>query len=277
MKIKYFNFFTSKTKPINVTYDTYNKESTDITNHSRSQGLNMHLSSIILPFLKVSVSRNQDTNHNQLFTTFSFQNILCQFGFGTDRTMQYRHTAVVGSLLNKWHTVIEKKKYIYTQIESVYHSQLYNLGFKLISPALGLADFVYVINCTRALRNLEMGLEVVSSGGRLGMGVVSRVAHRDSVYGVGIRHFSEIACSFYRRINSLIEVGAELINGKERPWSASAGIRLSNRQSVVKLNVNERLEIGLNWEERLSSKILVNFIGTIEKTGFEYSLGFIYD
>lgn len=262
-----------------ISYDTYNNESTSLVSHTRLSGISLELSSVILPFFQVMASTTIPSTKTppfyHYFMTFSFPKFLFQVSADQCHNLQYRHSFAIGPFINKWHTIIGAGNNFYTRIDSAICSALCNIGLKLISPSVGITDFIYIVNCARTFGNLGLGVEVVGVKKRLGINFISRLEACSSVFSFGMQQFSQCVFSVYRKINEMVEFGLEI--EKKESLSFSTGVRLSNYKSDVKLTLNNKRELGVAWEERLSPRLSFNFTGTFDNEGFEHGISFIYN
>lgn len=266
--------FNSKNSLISTNYDSYNHEVVEITNHNKHDGLRIEITKTILPFLQFTAIKTGDIS--QYFTTLSQSNSAFQFCFDSNRSIQLRASALAGPVIGKWHTIVTSQRQVYSQFETAYNSVLYNIGFKVISPSFQAASLIYILNYCRAFGRLCLGFEAVGMNNELGLSFSSRMENNNSIYCLSLQRFNLLAISFYRRINKLLELGIE-IKRSSSFLSTSAGLRIRNYKSDVKINLDNRFNIGFNWDEKLSESLSFNFNATQDVDGLEYGIGFIYD
>ncbi|KAI4291156.1 mitochondrial import receptor subunit TOM40 [Pancytospora philotis] len=270
------NLFSADSKPLATSYDSYNREAAALTNHSRSTGIKYEISKMVLPYLQLSAIKTGHSPTVQYFTTLSFPRSVFQMCFDTDRSYQLRSSVACGPITARIHSIVSSKREVYAQLESLYSGRFYNMGLKLISPAIQASNLIYVFNCWRAFGRVFVGMEAVGMDGELGIALSSRYEKNDSVYCLSLQRFNLVVASFYRRVFGNVEVGAELQRSQSY-FSTAAGLRLRTFRTELKCSVDQSLNFGCEWNEKLTEGLTVSFNGTCDEAGFNYGVGLFFE
>lgn len=275
------------TRPLSTTFDTHSHEASAITTHSGAHGLRCELSKVLAPFLQITAIRTAAQPATQLFTTLSLPatrlfgsvplpGTVFQLCFDTGRSYQLRAAAGRGPLVARVHSIVSAQKAVYTQLEALYTGTLWSIGARLVSPTFAAADLVYVFSCWRALGAVCLGAEVVGVNNEVGISVASRVEAGESVCCLSLQRLNTLTASFYRRLRRGVEVGAE-VSRSAAHVSAAGGLRLRTFRTELKCNIDQRMRVGFEWDEKLTESLSVNFNGTYDTDGLGYGLSMLYD
>lgn len=259
--------------PIRTNYDSSSYDSSELVSHQKSSGLRVEITRNIWPFLQLTVSRADDMM--QYFATLARSDSVFQLCFDSKADLQLKASGLIGPVVTKWHTIINRNKEVYSQIESIYNSRFFNMCFKVISPSFHASNLIYVLNYWRSFGCLYFGVEAVGMDNEIGVSFVSRVENKNGSCTFSLRRFNLAILSFYRRINKVLEAGVEVRRSAAHS-SAALGIRARNYRSDVRLTVDHRRNVGFSWEERLSEHLTMNFNTSVDIDGLEYGIGFTF-
>lgn len=267
-----------KGRKISTTFDSYNHESSSITSPDAFSGLRYEISKTILPFLQVTSigSSSKREKSHQYFATLSTGSSVFQFSSDSNRNYQLKSSFATGPFVHKIHSIVSSKKEMFGQMESMYNSPFYNIGLKLISPTFEASNMIYILNCWRSLGRLCLGAEVVGTKNHLGLSLSTRLESEDSVYCFSLQRFNLITLSFYKKLLGALEVGGEVRRSKGF-FSTAAGLRIKNLKSEVKCTVDQRMNMSMSWNERLTESLSVSFGCEYDFEEFEYGVGISYE
>lgn len=262
-----------------MNYDSFNQEASSILSPALFHGLKCEITKMVTPWLQISGIKKigHDRNASQLFTTLSLPfGGLWQLSFDTNRSYQAKCTFGNKSWLGKIHSIVSPTDGIYTHLEGIYRSTLSTAAVKVIKPVFDLSNLIYIVNYWRAVGRVGCGVEAVSVNGRIGLGIAARVENKNGVVSASLQRFNTLIISAYRRLTRSVSIGIEGKRSNEEHGLA-AGVRFSNCKSDVKLTVNNELQLGLIWEEMLSTSLSVSFTGIYDQDIFRYGISMTYD
>jgi len=264
----------AKPKPLNSTYDTYNREALQIITPSLLTGIRMEISKTILPYLQISSIKTDSAA--QTFLTLSSRNSVFQFSFDSNRNYQFKSSLLAGPLVTKLHSIVSQKKDVFNHLEAALASKFHNLTFKLISPTFAAANLVYIVSYFVSLRLLSCGFEVIGQNNELGISFSTRVEDGKGVYCASIQKFNTLVLSFYRRIMGCLELGGEVSKTRSRT-SYAAGMRVKNHRSDVRCSVDSSCNVYFDWNESLSENLRIEFSSSYDWKDFEYGIGLVFE
>lgn len=267
-----------KSRRISTTFDSYNHEVSSITSPDIFCGLKYEISKAVLPFLQVASigCSGKRERSRQYFATLSTGNSVFQFSSDSNRSYQLKSSFVTGPFVHRIHSIISSKKEIFNQAESMYSSPFCSIGLKLMSPTFEASNLVYIVNCWRSIGRLCLGAEVVGMKNQLGISLSTRLENDDSVYCFNLQRFNLITLSFYKKLLGALEIGAEVKKSKEF-FSTAAGLRIRNLRSELKCAVDQRLNMSMSWNERLTENLSVSFGCECDFEEFDYGVGINYE
>ncbi|KAI5169803.1 mitochondrial import receptor subunit TOM40 [Pancytospora epiphaga] len=276
MALKFWKIWNYKKVPLLTSYDTRNSVIADLTTTQKYNGIKCEITRTLTPFLQLTTIKTGASLVPQVFTTFSFPSSVFQFCFDTDRNYQFRSSMSHGPITTKLHSIVSARKEVYSQLESMYNSVFFNIGFKIISPTLYTSNLIYVFNYWRSLGRVCLGFEVVGVNGDIGLSASSRIEGDNSVFCLSLQRFNMVTASIYRRCFKKLDVGLEITRDSSN-FHTAAGARLRNYKSDLKLTIDQSLRLGFEWDEKLTENITVNFNSTYDEDGFIYGIGVVYD
>lgn len=271
---------SDKKQSIKTTYDTYNNEVMGLAT-SYIDGLKYEISKTLCPFFQLtsigSYKTSKDTKLHQQFATLSFPNSIFQLSFDTNRNIQLKSSIMMGSFLTKFHSILSSNCEFFNQIESIYNTRLFNLGFKLIKPTIKASNLVYVFNAWRMFGSFCLGAEVVGIKNEMGISLSGRYDRSDNTVACfNLQRFNLLTLSFYKKLFGSIELGTEIKKGKDI-LSSLFLLRVRNYKSEVKCSINNKLNMGFSWCEKLSENLSFEFGSEYDVGGFNYGLGLSFE
>lgn len=274
-KMKFLRkIWKTQRKPVKASYDTYNHEVMQIVTPNLFTGIRSEISKTVLPFLQVS---NIKTNtSNQAFLTMSSSNSVFQFSFDNSRNYQFKSSLLYGPILTKVHSIVSHKKEVFNQVETILNSRFYNVCFKLISPTFEASNLIYIINYFTSLSFISCGIEVVGMNNELGLGFLTRIESKNNVCCLNLQRFNTLTASFFKRLFGFLEIGAEIKRSSDN-LSYSAGARIKNMKSEVKVCLDSGMNVYFDWNESLTENLRAEFSCCYEWDEFEYGIGITFD
>lgn len=260
--------------PIKTTYDNYNYEIQQIITPNFFTGLRAEISKSISSFCQFSTIKTQESTQN--FLTLSTKETIFQFSFDSNKNYQVKSSVLTGPFISKFHTIISRKKDIYSQFETILNSKFYNLCFKLISPTFEATNLIYIVNCFTKIGFITWGFEVIGLNKEVGLSLSTRIENENNVICANLQKFNTLTVSFYQRMMNLFEIGGEVVKSRER-LSYSGGIRIKNHKSEVKGSVSSNGNLYFDWCENLTENLKVEFSMNYDWDEMIYGIGLNFE
>lgn len=259
-----------------TTFDTYDYEFKNISTPSLNLGNKFEITKSIGKHFQITGIITKFSK--QYFATIFRSKTLFQIGFEPYGNYQLKLRNTCCNFTNTYHAVINDQREIFTQIESIYNSQFYNIVFKLIKPAFETTNCIYIFNYWKSFGKLSTGFEIVHLDSHIGVGFSGRFVDNTTVTCINLQRFNLLKISLYKRLSQIIDLGIEIQNNlNKKKWNFLAGIRVKTEKSEIKWCINDVYNMGFSWEEQLTSKLKIGLSGEYNFIDFEYGLSFIYD
>lgn len=264
-------------KIISTNFDTHNHEVSEIVSPVLLRGIKCEINKIISPWLQVSAIKTSKSESNalQIFTTAMLPHSFLQLSFDTDRNYQAKYAVGKGAFLSKIHSIVSSDGSVYTRLESMYSSALHTACVKLVKPIFEASNLVYILSFWRAFGSIHYGFEAVTMNRQVGITVATRVEGDNGVFSASLQRFNTLTLSIYRRFTESLSAGVEGSISKEQSKLA-VGLKVSTCRSDVKLTVNNDMNLGFAWEERLSEMLTVSFNGIYGGGSYDYGISMLY-
>ena len=267
------NFYSSV---LNRTYDTFDNDFKLTTTPSLSNGYKLEITKNIGKYLQGSSCISKLSK--QYFLTYLQPTTLIQLGIEPQGAYQLKVMKKIKNLTTTYHSVISESKEIFTQFESIYTSQFYNMAFKLVKPVFEASNLIYIVNYWKSFGKLELGFEIVGLEKHLGIALSGRIESSKGILCANLQRFNLLKISFYRRITDYIDCGIEIQRNLKRETGALlGGIRYKSNKTEIKGCINNLYNMGLSWEEKISSKVKITASAEYNFIDFEYGLSLIYE
>lgn len=266
-----------KRRPVKTTYDSYNYEIQQVVTPNLFTGLRAEISKSLSSFCQFSTIRSEDSYQN--YVTLSTRETIFQFSFDNARNYQMKSSILFGPIVSKFHTIISRKKDVYSQFETVLNSKFYNVCFKLISPTFEATNLIYIVNCFLSMGFMSGGIEAVSLNKEVALSFSARVENDNSVICANLNKFDTLTVSFYQRLMDILEIGCEVTKktNNDNPLSCSGGIRIKNHRSEVKSSISSNGNLYFDWNENLAENLKIEFSMNYDWYELVYGVGIVFD
>lgn len=266
---------TSEDKVL-TSYEDHNNEVRSVTSLSTYPGIRSEISKTLNPNLQLSKISIIDKNSHvsQFFTTICTNNALFQLSIDHEKCLQFRSTGLYNNIMAKFHTIVSKKKDVFTQIDIDIKNSINNLSLKLIDSEIKDSGYIYVCNVMQQLGKFSIGSEIIGANSELGMSLCGRYEDPRFIATFAVQQFSVLNLTYYRKIGKLFNLGLDLHTGPRYSTKASIGLKLTGRKSEVKASVNNDLSFALVYTEKLTEALGFEININADKKDIAYGLGF---
>lgn len=279
--MKYFFKKLSKkifSNEISSSFDTYNTESSNITNPIIYSGVKTEISKTInqyLQFTHVSLS-DTSSSSSQIYATLNLNNILLQLSGDQDKNIQARGTFMYKNVLTKFNTVLSRSKDIFSQIEIDIKNRMNNLCLKMIQPAIKGSSIIYIGNFMQQFGKLSLGCELIGVDNYFGMSFVGRCDTISSTTSVSLQQFNTLSVDYYKKINEMSQIGFKF-NKSKYISSYGLGVRIHSRKGEVIGSIDNNRVVSLIYNDRLSEGLSLSINCQMSKEKISYGYGFTYE
>lgn len=279
--MKYFFKKLSKkifSTEISSSFDTYNIESSNITNPITYSGVKTEISKTINPYCQIShVSLSDNLSiSNQIYATLNLNNILLQLSGDQDKNIQIRGTFMYKNMFTKFNTVLSRSKDIFSQVEIDIRNRWNNLCMKMIQPAIKGSSLIYIGNYMQQFGRMSLGCEVIGVDNYLGMSLVGRCDTISSTTSVSLQQFNTLSVDYFKKINDMSQIGVRINKSKDL-LSYGVGVRVHSRRGEVIGSIDNNRVVSLIYNDRLSEGLSFSVSCQMSKDRFNYGYGFTYE